>query len=90
MSAYEHATRKKFGYEKSESMTMEFSTSAVQAECLNIGQVHSHENSTIAMVPFYGGRPPNVTADLKVKSLGQGNSLVSWTENLINDHCTMD
>lgn len=35
-----------------------------------------YHNSTIAFIPFYGGRPPNVTSDLKVHSLGQGNSLV--------------
>ena len=69
--------RKKYGYEKSEKKTLAFSTDAVQHECNNIEQIYSYENNTIALVPFYGGRPPNVTADLKVKSIGQGNSLVS-------------
>jgi hypothetical protein len=68
--------RKKFGYNVSEQMTVEFSRSAVQAECRGVEQVTSHERSTLALVPFFGGRPPNVTADLKVQSLGQGNSLV--------------
>jgi hypothetical protein len=56
--------------------TLEFSTHAVRGECSGIEQVRSFENNTLALVPFFGGRPPNVTADLKVKSIGQGNSLV--------------
>ena len=35
-----------------------------------------NKQSSISLIPFYGGLPPNVTADHKVKSLGQGNSLV--------------
>lgn len=69
--------RKKYGYAKSEEMTSQFSQSAVKAECSGIEHVTSHEMNALALVPFYGGRPPEVTADLKVKSLGQGNSLVS-------------
>ena len=71
------SSRKKYGYAESERRTLEFSAAAVQNECLGLPQVASHENGTLAMVPFYGGRPPNVTKDLKVKSIGQGNSLVS-------------
>ena len=37
-----------------------------------------NKQSSISLIPFYGGLPPNVTADYKVKSLGQGNSLVSY------------
>lgn len=76
MSAFEHATRKKFGYAKSEEMTLMFSNEAVQGECSNIEHQEGYLRSVMAFVPFYGGRPPNVTADLKVKSIGQGNSLV--------------
>jgi len=31
-------------------------------------------NNYIALIPFYGGLPPNVTATYAVKSIGQGNS----------------
>ena len=39
---------------------------------------HSRGNGEyLTLVPFYGGLPPEVTADFsKVKSIGQGNSLV--------------
>jgi len=43
-------------------------------ECTHL-EVNTAEN-TIAFIPFFGGRPPGVTASLQVKSIGQGNSLV--------------
>eukprot|EP01035_Chromulina_nebulosa_P017069 gene17069-22581_t len=36
-----------------------------------------HKKEYIAIIPFYGGLPPNVTSDMSVKSIGQGNSLVN-------------
>jgi hypothetical protein len=76
MSQYEHNTRKKFGYEKAEKMVEEMSNAAVASECVAELTTRGYHNTSLAVIPFYGGRPPNVTADLKVQSLGQGNSLV--------------
>jgi hypothetical protein len=56
---------------------------AVPGECVDL-QVNDAENS-IAFIPFFGGRPPGVTASLQVKSIGQGNSLVG-PEIKVNIH----
>lgn len=77
MSRYEHSSRQKYGYNVSEEMTAIMATAAMKGECNTVRMTNFH-NSSIGLVPFYGARPPNVTADLKVKSLGQGNSLVLW------------
>eukprot|EP00602_Paraphysomonas_sp_CaronLab_P004330 CAMPEP_0185031440 /NCGR_PEP_ID=MMETSP1103-20130426/18913_1 /TAXON_ID=36769 /ORGANISM="Paraphysomonas bandaiensis, Strain Caron Lab Isolate" /LENGTH=333 /DNA_ID=CAMNT_0027566971 /DNA_START=147 /DNA_END=1145 /DNA_ORIENTATION=- len=74
MSRFEHFNRKKYGYSHSETVTRVMSEAAMKGECLSLPS--DYHASTLAIIPFYGGRPPNVTADLKVKSLGQGNSLV--------------
>ena len=75
MSMFEHRTRKRYGYEKSEIMTDVMSSAAMTGECV-ANATEGHHPDSIALVPFYGGRPPNVTANYQVKSLGQGNSLV--------------
>lgn len=77
MSAYEHATRRKQGYNVSESKTLMFSNAAKTGEC---GAVRSDYNrNTLAVVPFYGGLPPGVVGKsketMRVTSVGQGNSL---------------
>jgi hypothetical protein len=78
MSAYEHGVRKKQGYNMSETKTLAFSNAAKAGTCAEIGS--EFDQNTLAILPFYGGRPPGVTADasgtLKVTSIGQGNSLV--------------
>mmetsp|Transcript_20751 Transcript_20751/g.34940 ORF Transcript_20751/g.34940 Transcript_20751/m.34940 type:complete len:418 (-) Transcript_20751:72-1325(-) len=78
MSAYEHAIRKKQGYNESETKTLTFSNAAKAGTCADIGD--EFDQNTLAVLPFYGGRPPGVTADasgtLKVTSIGQGNSLI--------------
>jgi hypothetical protein len=78
MSAYEHGTRKKQGYNISEAKTLVFSTAAKGGECSAVGA--EFDPNTLGVLPFYGGRPPGVTEDsegkLKVTSIGQGNSLV--------------
>lgn len=78
MSAYEHGTRKNQGYNVSETKTLQFSTAAKVGECGGVGT--DFNPNTLAILPFYGGRPPGVQADsagtLKVTSIGQGNSLV--------------
>ena len=85
MSMYEHYTRKVYGYEKSENMTAVMADAAMKGEC-HVDPPRDYHSNSLAIVPFYGGRPPNVTADLKVKSLGQGNSLVSTRLTIM--HCT--
>ena len=84
MSAYEHGTRKKQGYNVSEAKTVIFSTAAKNGECGAVGD--DFNPNTLGILPFYGGRPPGVMADntgtLKVTSIGQGNSLVSFSRNL--------
>lgn len=79
MSALEHSTRKKLGYNVSEANTLTFSNAAKAGECGAVGE--EFDRNTLAILPFYGGRPPGVKTDisgaLKVTSIGQGNSLVS-------------
>jgi hypothetical protein len=78
MSQFEHFHRKKSGFAFSENITTIYSKAAMKEVCLPYQEndPHDYHQTSIGLVPFYGGRPPNVTADLKVKSLGQGNSLV--------------
>lgn len=81
MSQFEHFHRKKSGYTVSENLTSIYSNEALKGICMGVQRQtedfqSSYHESSIALVPFYGGRPPNVTADFKVNSLGQGNSLV--------------
>jgi hypothetical protein len=75
MSAYEHAVMHKHGYEVAENRTMIMSQAAILSECSSLSTI-SH-NSFLSLIPFYGGRPPGVDENLKVQSLGQGNSLVA-------------
>lgn len=74
MSMYEHLLHKKKGFEVSKNETLIMSQFAFIGECESV-QV-SHHREILAIIPFYGGLPPNVTNDLTVKSIGQGNSLV--------------
>lgn len=74
MSMYEHLLHRKFGYEVAQNRTLVLSQSALEGECSNLKIRPSKEY--LALIPFFGGRPPEVSTDLKVKSLGQGNSLV--------------
>lgn len=77
MSMFEHLIHKKYGFESAQSKTLVLSKAAIHGECSNLTINRSIKNM-IALVPFYGGLPPNVTSDQKVKSIGQGNSLVSF------------
>ena len=90
MSQFEHYHRKKSGYAKSENITKIYSEAAMKEVCWSSFPHQSddkdakrnpdgYHQTSIGLIPFYGGRPPNVTADLQVKSLGQGNSLVRQT-----------
>lgn len=78
MSAYEHSVMRKFGFEIAEKRTYELSQAAMFSECANLSVTSvSSISSYVSFIPFYGGRPPDVDKDLKVRSIGQGNSLVS-------------
>jgi hypothetical protein len=74
MSMYEHMVHMREGYEIAQNKTSILSNAALKGECEGLNISGSLEY--LALIPFYGGRPPNVTTDLKVKSIGQGNSLV--------------
>eukprot|EP01038_Epipyxis_sp_PR26KG_P006295 gene6295-8669_t len=79
MSMYEHLNHKKYGFDVAANKTHTMSNAAFQGECSSFLQSTSTDgnNSYIAMIPFYGGLPPNVTSNLTVQSQGQGNSLVN-------------
>jgi hypothetical protein len=77
MSMFEHLIHKKQGFQEAQNKTLIMSKSAIIGEC---GKHLSISTTTeyLALIPFFGGLPPNVTADFSaVKSIGQGNSLVS-------------
>ena len=74
MSAYEHGIMKQHGFAKAENQTRTLSQRAVLSQCTNL--TISNSTNVISLVPFYGGRPPDVDKALKVQSIGQGNSLV--------------
>lgn len=85
LSGYEHDVKNKENFQISEEKSQILSQMSVKEECsfhnhhfnhLN-SHSQSHKFSTLAVIPCYGGRPPQVTSDLKVESIGQGNSLVN-------------
>lgn len=87
LSGYEHEIKKYESFNISEEKLQILSNIAVKEECLLKLRKENNDNgdnvnniyNTIAIIPFYSGRPPQVTADLKVESIGQGNSLVNST-----------
>jgi hypothetical protein len=81
MSMYEHLVHKKEGHGIAQNKTLILSQTAMKGECDNLNISKSKEY--LALIPFYGGLPPGVTADMKVKSIGQGNSLVSASTKVI-------
>ena len=75
MSMFEHLLHKKHGFEVAKNRTSVLSSAALRGECSNLTVSGTQEY--LALIPFYGGLPPDVTADYsKVQSIGQGNSLV--------------
>eukprot|EP00981_Chlorochromonas_danica_P008455 scaffold2193_cov179-Ochromonas_danica.AAC.34 len=82
MSMYEHLNHKAYGFETAHNKSIILASHAAQSECeaLNNKQTRTRQkyypSNYLALIPFYGGLPPNVTKDLSVKSIGQGNSLV--------------
>ena len=72
---YEHLLHKKSGFQVAKNKTAILSKAAFHGECdkLNISKTKEY----LTLIPFYGGLPPNVSDDFsKVRSIGQGNSLV--------------
>eukprot|EP01032_Pedospumella_encystans_P012089 gene12089-14008_t len=81
MSMFEHLNHKTHGFAVAKNKTLSLSRAAFAGECDNL--VINKSKDYVAFVPFFGGRPPGVTKDLAVKSIGQGNSLVdSYTKAL--------
>lgn len=82
MSMFEHLNHERHGFKVASDRTKVLSESAFQGECienLKHSRNFSKKLNYLTVIPFYGGRPPNVTDNLKVMSQGQGNSLVSWS-----------
>jgi len=55
------------------------------------GKTHHHGHSDyLTLIPFYGGLPPDVDADFsKVRSIGQGNSLVPAAQKILQCMATV-
>ena len=84
---YEHLLHKKYDFNISKNKTLILSNSAYAGECSGLKLNNNREY--IAMIPFYGGLPPNVTKDLSVKSIGQGNSLVDASTKALQTMATL-
>ena len=89
MSMYEHLVHNSANLTYAKQQSDILSKAAFYGECGALSEINNNnkynnnnaydaynKRSSISLIPFYGGLPPNVTADHKVKSLGQGNSLV--------------
>lgn len=74
LSSYEHEIHDHEGIDVARKKTIELSKAARAGECQDF--LASGDQQFIAFIPFYGGLPPNVTSDLKVRSVGEGNSLM--------------
>ena len=76
MSMYEHALHKQQGFEIAQNLTTILAQASYEGECSKLSPSAFSRRGYVGLVPFYSGLPPNVTAGLHVKSIGQGNSLV--------------
>lgn len=72
LSEFEHRMHAAHGFEAAQRMTDTMARAAASGECGNLS-TPGHA-AYLAVVPFYGGLPPNVSAH-KVLSTGEGNSL---------------
>ena len=61
------------GLETAANLSQVLTEAAVRGECGGLGQ--AGDLRYLALVPFYGGLPPNVTGG-RVDSSGEGNSLL--------------
>jgi hypothetical protein len=77
MSMFEHWAHKKSGFGDAVKQSFIMSNASYYDQCFGAGYQASLATEFVAMIPFYGGLPPNVTAGNLVRSIGQGNSLVN-------------
>ena len=87
MSMYEHLIHKKLGITVAKKRTLELSTAAFNGECSNVVEVG--DLSYIALIPFYGGLPPNTDENHRVHSIGQGNSLMDPGVKILQTMATL-
>jgi hypothetical protein len=88
MSMYEHHIHRKQGFAAAQRETLVLSQAAMHGECGDLKIRPTNEY--IALIPFFGGLPPGVTADFsKVKSIGQGNSLVNASTKALQCMATL-
>ena len=87
LSMYEHVIHRKLGIVIAKTRTLELSTAAFNGECANLQSVGSL--SYIALIPFYGGLPPNTDENHRVHSIGQGNSLMDPGVKILQTMATL-
>ena len=76
MSMFEHFIHKEQGFDIAQKKTSVLADAAYKGECGPLSAASFSRRGYLGLIPFYSGLPPNVTGDLHVKSIGQGNSLV--------------
>jgi hypothetical protein len=84
LSDYEHKLRRlkrNFTYAIEKASILAFN--AYSGECPAAPAVLHNGQSHLALIPFFGGLPPNTTSQMKVESLGEGNSVVNRTTKAI-------
>ena len=80
LSEYEHRMRSKtHNVNISITKSAIMSAAAIAHECSTIEYVTDNSIQYLSILPFYGGLPPNTSANLKVNSIGEGNSIVNRT-----------
>eukprot|EP01036_Dinobryon_divergens_P031463 gene31463-40863_t len=97
MSMFEHLNHKKYNFSVASRKTVVMSRAAFRGECDGLSVALSQpaglsprgSREYVALVPFFGGLPPDVTADLAVKSIGQGNSLVDSSTKALQAMATV-
>lgn len=79
MSMYEHMLTRHKGFEYAQGKVSNLAIAARKGECshLDINNFGSKNMGHVAMIPFYGGKPPARNASDEIGTLGQGNSVVS-------------
>lgn len=77
MSMFEHWAHKRSGFGEAVKQSFIMSNASYYDQCFDPSYQASQATEFLALIPFYGGLPPNVTAGNMVKSIGQGNSLVN-------------
>ena len=94
---FEHLNHKKYNFSVASRKTVVMSRAAFRGECDGLSALLARpagpsprgSREYVALVPFFGGLPPDVTADLAVKSIGQGNSLVDSSTKALQAMATV-